>query len=83
MKLPKLAQKMAILREQGINGHNEMAFAFDRVGFQSVDIHMTDLIAGRVDLAEYAGLVACGGFSYGDVLGAGSDGQKAFYTIQS
>ena len=76
-EIAEFRPKMAILREQGINGQNEMAFAFDRVGFQSVDIHMTDLLAGRVDLAEFAGLVACGGFSYGDVLGAGSGWAKS------
>ena len=64
--------QMAIFREQGINGHNEMAAAFDRVGFSAIDVHMTDLLQGRVDLKDFAGLVACGGFSYGDVLGAGS-----------
>ena len=64
--------RMAILREQGVNGHIEMAAAFALAGFESVDVHMTDLLAGRVDLAEFQGLVACGGFSYGDVLGAGS-----------
>jgi phosphoribosylformylglycinamidine synthase len=64
--------RMAILREQGVNGHVEMAAAFDRAGFESVDVHMTDLIAGRADLAGFSGLVACGGFSYGDVLGAGA-----------
>jgi phosphoribosylformylglycinamidine synthase len=64
--------KVAILREQGVNGHVEMAAAFALAGFQSHDVHMTDLHAGRVDLADFAGLVACGGFSYGDVLGAGS-----------
>ncbi|MGB1127079.1 MAG: phosphoribosylformylglycinamidine synthase [Opitutales bacterium] len=69
--------KMAIFREQGINGQNEMAFAFDRAGFESVDVHMTDLFAGRVDLKDFAGLVACGGFSYGDVLGAGSGWAKS------
>ena len=63
---------MAILREQGVNGHIEMAAAFALAGFESVDVHMTDLLAGRVDLADFQGLVACGGFSYGDVLGAGS-----------
>lgn len=63
---------MAILREQGVNGHIEMAAAFALAGFESVDVHMTDLLAGRVDLADFAGFVACGGFSYGDVLGAGS-----------
>lgn len=69
--------KMAIFREQGINGQNEMAFAFDRAGFESVDVHMTDLIQGRVDLQAFAGLVACGGFSYGDVLGAGAGWAKS------
>jgi phosphoribosylformylglycinamidine synthase len=66
------APRMAILREQGVNGHVEMAAAFALAGFESVDVHMTDLHAGRVDLANFQGLVACGGFSYGDVLGAGS-----------
>lgn len=69
--------KVAILREQGINGQNEMAFAFDRAGFESVDVHMTDLLADRVSLKDFAGLVACGGFSYGDVLGAGSGWAKS------
>jgi phosphoribosylformylglycinamidine synthase len=64
--------RLAVLREQGINGQVEMAAAFDRAGFQSVDVHMTDLLGGRADLAHFAGLVACGGFSYGDVLGAGA-----------
>ena len=64
--------RMTILREQGVNGHIEMAAAFALAGFESVDVHMTDLLAGRVDLADFQGLVACGGFSYGDVLGAGS-----------
>ena len=67
-----LAPKMAILREQGVNGHIEMAAAFALAGFDCVDVHMSDLIAGRVDLKDFKGLVACGGFSYGDVLGAGS-----------
>ncbi len=69
--------KMAILREQGINGHVEMAAAFDRAGFESHDVHMTDLLNGLVDLADFHGLVACGGFSYGDVLGAGSGWAKS------
>ena len=69
--LPSQKPKVAILREQGVNGHIEMAAAFALAGFESVDVHMTDLIAGKVDLAEFKGLVACGGFSYGDVLGAG------------
>ena len=64
--------RMAILREQGINGHMEMAAAFEKAGFTSVDVHMSDLHAGRVALENFAGLVACGGFSYGDVLGAGA-----------
>ncbi len=63
--------KMAILREQGINGQIEMAAAFDHAGFAAIDVHMSDIIEGRVDLADFKGLVACGGFSYGDVLGAG------------
>ncbi len=64
--------RVAILREQGVNGHVEMAAAFDRAGFAAVDVHMSDLLAGQADLRDFAGLVACGGFSYGDVLGAGS-----------
>ncbi|UYB51695.1 phosphoribosylformylglycinamidine synthase [Xanthomonas sp. AM6] len=63
--------KVAILREQGVNGQIEMANAFERAGFRAFDVHMSDLIAGRVDLAGFVGLAACGGFSYGDVLGAG------------
>ncbi|UNU10508.1 phosphoribosylformylglycinamidine synthase [Xanthomonas translucens] len=63
--------KVAILREQGVNGQIEMAHAFERAGFRAFDVHMSDLIAGRVDLADFTGLAACGGFSYGDVLGAG------------
>ncbi|MCK5849284.1 MAG: phosphoribosylformylglycinamidine synthase [Kiritimatiellae bacterium] len=69
--------RMAILREQGINGQVEMAAAFDLAGFESVDVHMTDLLSNRVDLSGFAGLVACGGFSYGDVLGAGSGWAKS------
>jgi len=68
----KRVPRMAILREQGVNGHIEMAAAFALAGFKCSDVHMSDLIAGRVDLADFDGLVACGGFSYGDVLGAGS-----------
>ena len=64
--------KVAILREQGVNGHTEMAWAFTAAGFDAVDVHMSDLIAGSGDLAEFRGLAACGGFSYGDVLGAGA-----------
>ncbi len=63
---------IAILREQGVNGQIEMAAAFDRAGFKTLDVHMSDLFAGRVNLDQVKGLVACGGFSYGDVLGAGA-----------
>jgi phosphoribosylformylglycinamidine synthase len=69
--------KVAILREQGVNGHVEMAAAFDRAGFAAFDVHMTDIISGRVSLADFSGLVACGGFSYGDVLGAGGGWAKS------
>ncbi len=69
--------RMAILREQGINGQVEMAAAFHKSGFECVDVHMTDLLGGYVDLADFSGLVACGGFSYGDVLGAGSGWAKS------
>ena len=63
--------KVAILREQGVNSHIEMAYAFTEAGFEAFDVHMTDLQTGRAQLADFAGLVACGGFSYGDTLGAG------------
>ncbi|XLM22082.1 phosphoribosylformylglycinamidine synthase, partial [Chromobacterium piscinae] len=69
--------RMAILREQGVNGQLEMAAAFDRAGFDAVDVHMSDIIAGRVQLADFKGLAACGGFSYGDVLGAGEGWAKS------
>ncbi|MEO8508249.1 MAG: phosphoribosylformylglycinamidine synthase [Betaproteobacteria bacterium] len=69
--------RVAILREQGVNGQVEMAAAFDRAGFDAYDIHMSDLVAGRRTLAEFAGFVACGGFSYGDVLGAGEGWAKS------
>jgi phosphoribosylformylglycinamidine synthase len=68
--------RVAILREQGVNGQTEMAWAFDAAGFESVDVHMTDVLSGRVQLGDFAGLVACGGFSYGDVLGAGQGWAK-------
>ncbi|CAA0100609.1 Phosphoribosylformylglycinamidine synthase [BD1-7 clade bacterium] len=68
--------KVAILREQGVNGQIEMAAAYTRAGFAAVDVHMSDIIAGRIDLADFVGLVACGGFSYGDVLGAGEGWAK-------
>ena len=63
--------RVAVLREQGVNGHVEMAAAFDRAGFEAVDVHMSDVLSGRSRLEGFRGLVACGGFSYGDVLGAG------------
>ncbi|AIV04710.1 phosphoribosylformylglycinamidine synthase [Vibrio harveyi] len=69
--------KMAILREQGVNSHVEMAAAFDRAGFEATDIHMSDILTGQAALDEYHGLVACGGFSYGDVLGAGEGWAKS------
>jgi phosphoribosylformylglycinamidine synthase len=69
--------KVAILREQGVNGHVEMAAAFDRSGFTAIDVHMSDIINARVSLKEFVGLVACGGFSYGDVLGAGGGWAKS------
>ena len=69
--------QVAVLREQGVNGQVEMAAAFDRAGFNAIDVHMSDILAGRVDLNEFKGLVACGGFSYGDVLGAGEGWAKS------
>jgi phosphoribosylformylglycinamidine synthase len=68
--------RVAILREQGVNSHLETAYAFDRAGFDAYDVHMSDLLAGRATLADFAGAVACGGFSYGDVLGAGEGWAK-------
>ena len=69
--------RMAILREQGVNGQNEMAAAFHKAGFESVDVHMSDILSGAVTLEDFKGLVACGGFSYGDVLGAGEGWAKS------
>jgi len=69
--------KVAILREQGVNGQLEMAAAFDRAGFTAVDVHMSDMLSGRVTLQAFHGLAACGGFSYGDVLGAGGGWAKS------
>lgn len=69
--------KVAILREQGVNGHVEMAAAFYAAGFASIDVHMVDLIEGRSKLDDFVGIVACGGFSYGDVLGAGGGWAKS------
>ena len=68
---------IAILREQGVNGEVEMAAAFTRAGFRAVDVHMTDILSGRVTLRDFRGLAACGGFSYGDVLGAGEGWAKS------
>ncbi|KEY91704.1 phosphoribosylformylglycinamidine synthase [Candidatus Photodesmus blepharus] len=69
--------RVAILREQGVNSYLEMAAAFHRAGFEVIDVHMSDIIAGQVTLHGYIGLVACGGFSYGDVLGAGEGWAKS------
>ena len=69
--------KVAVLREQGVNGHVEMAAAFDRAGFTAVDVHMSDLLSGRMSLEGFNSLVACGGFSFGDVLGAGGGWAKS------
>ena len=69
--------RVAILREQGVNSQNEMAAAFDRAGFTSVDVHMSDILSGRIALSDFQGLAACGGFSYGDVLGAGEGWAKS------
>ena len=69
--------RVAILREQGVNGQVEMAAAFQRAGFAPHDVHMSDILSGRTDLAQFKGVVACGGFSYGDVLGAGEGWAKS------
>jgi len=69
--------RIAILREQGVNGQIEMAAAFDRAGFEAIDVHMSDILEGRVSLQDFRGLAACGGFSYGDVLGAGEGWAKS------
>ncbi|CAO3633520.1 unnamed protein product [Cunninghamella blakesleeana] len=69
--------KVAILRDQGVNGQIEMAFSFHLAGFEAVDVHMTDIISGKVSLKDFVGIAACGGFSYGDVLGAGSGWAKS------
>jgi phosphoribosylformylglycinamidine synthase len=68
--------RLAVLREQGVNGQTEMAAAFDRAGFSCVDVHMSDLLERRTSLHDFQGLTACGGFSYGDVLGAGGGWAK-------
>ncbi len=69
--------RVAILREEGVNGHAEMAFAFQSAGFSAIDVHMTDILSGSVGLDSFVGLAACGGFSYGDVLGAGQGWAKS------
>src|SRR5690606_6134121 len=69
--------RVAIRREQGANGHTELGAVFHRAGFESIDVHMTDILSGRASLADFKGLVACGGFSYGDVLGAGEGWAKS------
>ncbi|KAF8608684.1 phosphoribosylformylglycinamidin [Ceratobasidium sp. AG-I] len=74
---PSSGPKVAILREQGVNGQIEMAWAFAAAGFTAVDVHMSDVISGAIDLASFRGLAACGGFSYGDVLGAGNGWAKS------
>ena len=76
MILTGVRPKIAILRDQGVNSQTEMAAAFTRAGFDAYDVHMTDLLTGRADLAEFTGLACCGGFSYGDVLGAGGGWAK-------
>lgn len=76
MILTGVRPKIAILREQGVNSQTEMAAAFTRAGFDAYDVHMTDLLTARADLAEFTGLACCGGFSYGDVLGAGGGWAK-------
>src|SRR5690606_32337409 len=75
--------KVAILREQGCNSQVEMAWAFDKAGFEALDVHMTDLLAGRVRLDQMQGMVAVGGFSYGDVLGAGEGWARTIRFNQS
>lgn len=72
-----VSPRIAILREQGVNSQNEMAAAFNRAGFDCIDVHMSDILNGRVSLADFKALAACGGFSYGDVLGAGEGWAKS------
>ncbi|SFT48393.1 phosphoribosylformylglycinamidine synthase [Halomonas saccharevitans] len=76
-QINKTRPAVAVLREQGVNGQLEMAWAFDKAGFEAVDVHMSDILEGRVSLEAFKGLVACGGFSYGDVLGAGGGWAKS------
>ena len=79
----KQKPRVAILREQGVNGAKEMAYSFMNAGFLAEDVHMTDLIHGRKSLSSFVGLAACGGFSYGDVLGAGRGCEYPFAFISS
>jgi phosphoribosylformylglycinamidine synthase len=72
-----VSPRLAVLREQGVNSHVEMAAAFDRAGFTAIDVHMSDILSGRITLDGFQALVACGGFSYGDVLGAGEGWAKS------
>ena len=76
-RLTKSSPKVAILRDQGVNSQIEMAVAFNKAGFNAYDIHMTDILNGQVNLDQYIGLIVCGGFSYGDVLGAGGGWAKS------
>ncbi len=78
-----LRPHVAVLREQGVNGHFEMAAAFHRVGFEAIDVHMKDLLSGRFSLSDFSGLAVCGGFSYGDVLGAGQGWAKTILGNES
>ncbi|ETJ32056.1 Phosphoribosylformylglycinamidine synthase, partial [human gut metagenome] len=71
--------KVAVLREQGVNSHVEMAAAFHRAGFDAIDVHMSDLLTGRTGLEDFHALVACGGFSYGDVLGPVALGSSLYF----
>ena len=77
INVSKLKPKIAILREQGINGHSEMAAAFNYAGFEAYDVHMSDILSGQKSLKDFNGLAACGGFSFGDVLGAGEGWAKS------
>jgi len=77
INVSKLKPKIAILREQGINGHSEMAAAFNYAGFEAHDVHMSDILSGQKSLKDFNGLAACGGFSFGDVLGAGEGWAKS------
>jgi len=74
-------QKLLFLREQGINGHSEMAAAFNYAGFAAYDVHMSDILSGQKSLKDFNGLAACGGFSFGDVLVLGEVGQNQFFLI--